>query len=419
MTSALVLSSGGSAAPALTDDLQAVGIRIAGLSDCPRVMQDVIQLQPDLLIAFEQTPNAAFFDAFAAVAATAARPTIVFTDDPDADNIERAACSGIHAYVVAGYSRARLRSTVHLAQARFRQEGLLRTELAELHKRFDERKLVDRAKGILMGARQLREDEAFRALRNAAMASKQRIGQVAQVVIDSARYAEAINRAGQLRMLSQRLVKLYALICAGTGLRKTQALFNESIAQVEAILGSLERLLSKPTFGDLLTALRAPWGRLRAVLRTPSSVDQLGAVDLLAEEVLEHAERLTANLEIAAYATALRVINVAGRQRMLSQRLAKEALLGALLPSQPGDPAATTAELLAGLEYLAALPLSNAEIARELERTVLAWQAFQPALAACTTPEGREQVADTSEILLGHFDSLTDLLERAMQVLSG
>ena len=323
MTSALVISSGGSAAPALTEDLLAVGISIAGLSDCPKVMQDVIRLTPDLLIAFEQAPNAVFFDTFAAVALTAARPTIVFTDDPDAENIERAARSGVHAYVVAGYSRARLRSMVHLAQARFRQEGLLRSELAELHKRFDERKLVDRAKGILMGARQLREDEAFRALRNAAMASKQRIGQVAQVVIDSARYAEAINRAGQLRMLSQRLVKLYALTCTGTTSRKTAARFTDSIGKVEAVMAVLERLLSKPTFGDLLAALRAPWGRLRAVLNTPATVDALAKVDRLAEELLDHAERLTANLEIAAYATALRVINVAGRQRMLCQRRAK------------------------------------------------------------------------------------------------
>ena len=64
-------------------------------------------------------------------------------------------------------------------------------ELADLNRRFAERTLVDRAKGILMGARQLREEEAYRALRTAAMHTKQRIGQVSQDVIDSARYGEA------------------------------------------------------------------------------------------------------------------------------------------------------------------------------------------------------------------------------------
>ena len=80
--------------------------------------------------------------------------------------------------------------------------------------RFAERKLVDRAKGILMRARQVSEDEAFRVLRAASMHSNQRVGQVSQHVIDAARFAEAVNRAGQLRMLSQRLVKLYALLGA-------------------------------------------------------------------------------------------------------------------------------------------------------------------------------------------------------------
>ena len=94
-------------------------------------------------------------------------------------------------------------------------------------------------------------------------------------------------------------------------------------------------------------------------------------------------------------------------------------MLAVLAPESGGDPAATAAELVRGLDYLAALPLSNAEITRELELTNAAWRAFQPALAACATPAGREQVADTSEVLLGHFDCLTDLLERAMQVFAG
>ncbi len=266
-------------------------------------------------------------------------PWSLFTTDPDADKIALATRSGVHAYVVAGYSRNRLRSVIHLAQARFRQEQLVRQELADLNRRFDERKLVDRAKGILMGARSLREDEAFRALRRAAMASKQRIGQVAQRVIDSARYAEAVNRAGQLRMLSQRLVKLYAMACAGISPQETAGLFADSVGQIESILDILGRTLSQPTFGDLLAAVSGPWARLRAVLLAGRQASRLHEVDGLAEELLEQSERLTANLEVAAFATALHAINVAGRQRMLSQRLAKEALLARLLPQHPSGPA--------------------------------------------------------------------------------
>nr|WP_321983550.1 ANTAR domain-containing protein [uncultured Lichenicoccus sp.] len=135
--------------------------------------------------------------------------------DPDAEKMAIATTSGVHAYVVAGYSRNRLR--------------------------FDERKLVDRAKGILIGARQLREEEAFRALRGAAMVSKQRIGQVSRVVIDSAHSAEAVNRAGQLRLLSQRIVKFYALACTGVADPEMQGMFADALAHVDSNLAILDR----------------------------------------------------------------------------------------------------------------------------------------------------------------------------------
>src|SRR6185369_6331900 len=105
----------------------------------------------------------------------------------------------------------RLRALVHLALARFAHERQLRDALADVTSRFEERKLVDRAKGILMRARQVSEDEAFKVLRMASMHSNQRVGQVSQQVIAAAGIAESVNRAGQLRMLSQRVVKLYAL----------------------------------------------------------------------------------------------------------------------------------------------------------------------------------------------------------------
>jgi hypothetical protein len=66
----------------------------------------------------------------------------------------------------------------------------------------EERTLVDRAKGILMKAGGLSEDEAFRILRSASQRNQRRVGQVSRRLIDAARAAEAVNRAGQLRMLS-------------------------------------------------------------------------------------------------------------------------------------------------------------------------------------------------------------------------
>ncbi len=423
MTSALLLSSGGPAAPDLATDLAAAGIEVHGETDCPNLLHDLVKKSTDVVVCFQESPDAGFFAALAAVAASAPSPVVVFTADPDAGKMASATSSGVHAYVVSGYGRTRLRSVVQLAQARFRHEQLLRQELDEVRKRFDERKLVDRAKGILMGARQLREEEAFRALRLAAMASKQRIGQVSRVVIDSAHYAEAVNRAGQLRMLSQRIVKFYALACTGAAGPEAQGMFADSVAHVDSNLAILDRSLSKATFGDLLGAVADPWRRLQAALKSTPRVSRLDEVDGLAEQLLGHAETLTENLEVAGYATVLHAINVAGRQRMLAQRLAKEALMGTLpgAAGQRGDPGggATLAEFVGGLEYLDRLPLSSPEIARELAATHLAWQAFRHGLAERETPAGREQVAASSEVMLGHFDRLTELIERGIHALMG
>ena len=382
----------------------------------------MINKAPDLIVVYESNPNGALFEGIATVDATAPRPVVVFTSDPDAEKIATATRSGIHAYVVNGYSQNRLRSVVHLAQARFRHERAIRQQLADVNQRFTERKLVDRARGILMGARQLREEEAYRALRSAAMHGKQRIGQVAQRVIESARYAEAINRAGQLRMLSQRLAKLYAFACAKVRPDETERLLAEATSHAESNLGNLARNLSRPTFGDLLDGVVADWQRLQSVLAGPADSARLGEMDRLAGRMLESAERLTANLEIANFAAELHVINVAGRQRMLSQRLAKEAMVGVLLgaaakPVAELAMAATTAELMQGLDYLRHLPLSNPEIDRELAAMVQTWATLEASLPHLDTADGRDTLAALSEALLSHFERLTDGLERGMHSL--
>ena len=417
MISAVISLNGGPGAPALADDLAAVGIQVAATADCTDLVQCSIQHAPDLVIVYDGKPGPALFEGTSLIAATAARPVVVFTPDPDVCNMALALRSGVHAYVVNGYAATRLRSVVHMAQARFQHDQAIRDELSGLNQRFTERTLVDRAKGILMGARQVREDEAYRALRSAAMHTKQRIGQVSQDVIDSARYGEAVNRAGQLRMLSQRVVKLYALTCCGMDPADTASLFTDSLGTIEANLAALARSLSQPTFGDLLDAVARPWSRLRAALKAPAATSRLPEIDALAEEVLLNAEQLTANLEVAAFATALRVINVSGRQRMLSQRVAKEALV-ATLAANPLPPFGDArAELMAGFAYLTALPMTNAEIAAELGQATLCWDALQAALPQAATRAGQRRIARLSEDLLTHFDRLTSQLERGMQAM--
>ncbi|HEY9239886.1 MAG TPA: ANTAR domain-containing protein, partial [Burkholderiaceae bacterium] len=208
MKSALIIDNDSPTVAELSADLTAVGIRVLGAVSRHNLVREAVRLAPDLVVGHEPSVDDGLFDACAQLAATAPCTVAFFTHDPDAAKIERALRSGIHAYVVNGYGMNRLRSVLHVAEARFEHERALRAELAGVSQRFEERKLVDRAKGILMRARQVSEEEAFRVLRTASMHSNRRVGQVSQQVIAAAHYADSVNRAGKLRMLAQRLVKL-------------------------------------------------------------------------------------------------------------------------------------------------------------------------------------------------------------------
>ena len=423
MTSCLVLTSPAPGAPALASDLEGAGIHVIGAAQRSNLVQEAARLVPDVVIVHESRVDDALLAALSALQAAVPRPAVVFTLDDDADRMRRVLDAGVHAYVVNGYAPGRLRSLVHLAQARFAHEQKLRDQLADVSHRFEERKLVDRAKGILMRARQLSEDEAFRLLRAASMHSNQRVGQVSQQVIAAASFAEAINRAGQLRMLSQRLVKLYALQTAA-GQAIPGELLSESCSRVDANLSALGKSLSRPTYGDLLDAVSAPWTALKGMLNAPVSAVRLSEADALAERVLLQADRLVSSLEASGVATSLHVINVAGRQRMLSQRVAKQALLGVLLTGEAAAHSVAETEHAKkefedALDYLNAAPLTTREIRESLDEAGRTWQTMAKALAKVRSADSQRALGESSEALLALFEQLTERYERSMQMLMG
>ena len=113
MTSALLSLSAAPGAPPLSDDLDAVGIKVLQPGDCSTLLQDVVRTAPDLVVIYEENPEAALFSSTAAVNAAVPRPVIVFTTDPDAEKIALATRSSVHAYIVNGYSQNRLRSVIY------------------------------------------------------------------------------------------------------------------------------------------------------------------------------------------------------------------------------------------------------------------------------------------------------------------
>ena len=435
MTSALIHVLGFKSSYPLVADLEAAGIQVQGVvDDRNQLLSSVVRHAPDVVVVDEPLVADALFKVTEAIAQTAPCAVLVFTGDSDVDLMERAMVSGIHAYVVNGYGANRLRALIHLAQARFRQDQVQRTALLDLSTRFEERKMVDRAKGILMRTRQVSDDDAFQILRTASMHTNQRLGQVSQHIIHSAMFAEGVNRSGQLRMLSQRLVKLYVLQQAGVQAAQCAEQFQLSVQRIDTNLAHLGKNLSQSTYGDLLDQVVQTWTRLKQVLQASpaaqSTTTVLALADELAERLLQGAERLTAALESAGLAPPLRVLNLAGRQRMLSQQYAKQVLLSLL-----GDDAITRrsevgmAESRAAFEEalttLNSLPLSTPEIRSALEAAGIGWLEMREVarLARAATGQARQDrlqaLALASENLLDVFERLSNHYEHSMQMLAG
>jgi len=415
VTSVLLLCAPDPGAPTLAADFAAAGFQVCGEGDCAHLVRATLRAAPDVLVCWAPRPSPELLQSVATLQAQQPVPVLVFTQDASVEALQRALEAGVHAWVVQGYAPARLRALVHLAVAREKQERAWRGRIAELSDRLEERKWIDKAKGILMRAGEVGEEEAFQLLRTASMQGNRKVGQLSRHVIDAARVAEAINRAGQQRMLSQRLVKLYALACTRTDGAAAQVLMKDSVQRVEANLATLAADLSAATYGDLVAAAQAGWRELRKLLEAPARPGELAALDARAEAVLAQADALVSALESSGLAPQVRVVNVSGRQRMLSQRMAKLALLQA----EPARLAATAAAFEQGLAELVAAPLSTREIQAMLGRGREAWDALSAAVPSAAQPAGRLQVAAASEELLDVFDRLTAAYQHSIALLIG
>jgi len=340
-TSVILVASAG--APALEADLATLGIAVVLRSEPQSLVGDVARSGAEAVVAWDSYPAGGLLKALDALQQHAPLPVLLFTSDAEAATLDEALRCGVHAYVVNGYAPARLRPLLQLARTRFAREAAMRLAHDDLTHKFEERKLVDRAKGILMRTYQISEDEAFQRLRQVSMREQQRVGLVSRRVIDAARDADAVNRAGQLRMLSQRLVKLFVLRCTEAGAADAAGLQEASAQQVAANLEHLARALSSATFGDLLEAVVQAWRSLAPLLQKVPRIEDTAGVDSAAERVLEAAEALTAALEAASPLATLTIVNRCGRQRMLSQRLAKQALVATLTGGAQAQSAAAEA----------------------------------------------------------------------------
>jgi two-component system, response regulator / RNA-binding antiterminator len=144
------------------------------------------QLQPDMIIVDAESQARDTLEHVVMATRDARRPIVLFTDDGDTSNVRAAIAAGVTAYVVAGLAAERVKPVLEVALARFEHEEALRRELAEARGQLADRKLVDRAKGLLMQRHQIGEPEAYARIRKAAMDKGLKMAEVAQRIVDAA-----------------------------------------------------------------------------------------------------------------------------------------------------------------------------------------------------------------------------------------
>ena len=144
------------------------------------------QLQPDMIIVDAESEARDSLEHVVMATRDAPRPIVLFTNDSDTTHVKDAVAAGVSAYIVAGLSPERIRPILEVAMARFEHEQGLRGELADAKSELQNRKVIDRAIGLLMQRQQLSEQAAFEKLRKAAMDKGLRIGEVAQRMLDAA-----------------------------------------------------------------------------------------------------------------------------------------------------------------------------------------------------------------------------------------
>jgi two-component system, response regulator / RNA-binding antiterminator len=144
------------------------------------------QLQPDLIIVDAESDARDALEHVVMATRDERRPIVMFTNDNDTSHVRDAVAAGVSAYIVAGLSTARIRPILDVAMARFQHEQHLRDELAQVRNELNDRKVIDRAKGVLMQRQGLTEQAAYEKLRKTAMDKGMKVVEVAQRMLDVA-----------------------------------------------------------------------------------------------------------------------------------------------------------------------------------------------------------------------------------------
>jgi response regulator NasT len=158
----------------LEEGLREAGhLNVARIAETTNLLARLTTLDPDVILIDLESPSRDVLEH-------------MFVDQSDTASIQAAIDAGVSAYVVDGLKKERIRHILDMSISRFRAFSRLQDELDRAKTALEERKLIDRAKGILMGAKRLTEEDAYALLRKTAMNEKRRIADIAQSIVTAA-----------------------------------------------------------------------------------------------------------------------------------------------------------------------------------------------------------------------------------------
>lgn len=227
-----------------------------------------------------------------------------------------------------------------------------------------------------------------------------------------------INKAGRQRMLSQRIVKFYVQIGRGLVPADSRAGLADCIRLFDNQLSELKSNSKTPAVATSLSEMERAWGAARKLALLPPSQANASQLNLLCDSVLAAAQQTTLDFQEALGLSQGKLVNLAGRQRMLSQRLAKLYLLkGWGLGGVDTDKVIASArnEFTAALATLEKAPENNRAIRQELELARQQWFFFDQALnQPATDVTASTNVATASDRILQSLDQVVTQYERLL-----
>ena len=156
------------------------------VAETDRLLERLGELDPAAVLIDLEAPSRDMLEQMFAVSRQIKRPVAMFVDDTGESSIAAAVEAGVGAYVVNGLAKARIKPVMDLAISRYNAFTRLQTELDTAKAALAERKLIDRAKGILMKMRGIEEEDAYKLLRKTAMNQNRKIAEIAESIVTTA-----------------------------------------------------------------------------------------------------------------------------------------------------------------------------------------------------------------------------------------